>query len=214
MTAKYDARANQKGRTRAAIVEAAAALLREGRDASVAEAAAAAKVSRATAYRYFPTPESLQLEAAGVTPDYAVIDRVIDQLPEVGMDLRIAKFVSAINGMTFADEPRMRMALKVYQETWFANRGANGEIPQVREGRRMRWIAKVLAPVKKGRETAKWRRLEAAIALAVGPDAMVVMKDVCKMESAEAQETLRWAAQALLRAGIAEMQDQKVPKRR
>ena len=33
---------------------------------------------------------------------------------------------------------------------------------------------------------------------------MVIMKDVCRMDDEEAQETLLWAAQTLLRAGISE----------
>src|SRR4051794_3607591 len=63
---KFDdgGRVNQKRRTRTAIVDAALALLDEGTTPTVAHAAEAARVSRATAYRYFPTQESLLLEAA------------------------------------------------------------------------------------------------------------------------------------------------------
>ena len=59
-----EGRINQKRRTRAAILEAAKHLLREGQTPSVAEAADVARVSRATAYRYFPTQEYLLIEAA------------------------------------------------------------------------------------------------------------------------------------------------------
>ena len=55
-------RVNQKRRTRAAIVEAAQAMLQEGVTPTVAQAAEAALVSRTTAYRYFPTQESLLVE--------------------------------------------------------------------------------------------------------------------------------------------------------
>ena len=53
-----DLRANQKERTRAALVDAAKALVRAGAPPTVAEAAERARVSRATAYRYFPTQDS------------------------------------------------------------------------------------------------------------------------------------------------------------
>ena len=59
---------NQRNRTRAAIIEAATALMREGKPPSVAEAAERALVSWATAYRYFPTQESLLLDVARVEP--------------------------------------------------------------------------------------------------------------------------------------------------
>ena len=48
-------RANQKLRTRNAIVEAAVDLMRAVQDITMLEVAKAALVSEATAYRYFPT---------------------------------------------------------------------------------------------------------------------------------------------------------------
>jgi AcrR family transcriptional regulator len=62
-------RANQKLRTRTAIVQAAAELSRTGREVTMPEIAKAALVSEATAYRYFPDLVSLLREAiAGQLP--------------------------------------------------------------------------------------------------------------------------------------------------
>ncbi len=58
-------RANQKLRTRIAIVQAAAELSRTGREVTMPEVARAALVSEATAYRYFPDLVSLLREALG-----------------------------------------------------------------------------------------------------------------------------------------------------
>lgn len=204
MAASHDPRADQKQRTRSAIVEAATKLLAEGGEPTVAAAAAAARVSRATAYRYFPTPEALMLEVSGVTPAYAPIGDLIETLPADDVEARLSWFVDTLNDAAFADEPRMRMALKVYLDTWFSNRGDKGDAPAVREGRRMGWLARVLAPARTD-QTKAWRRLEAALALTVGGDAMVVMKDVCRLSDKDAKDALRWAALALLRAGLAEM---------
>ena len=57
-------RVNQKARTRAAILDAAIEILREGREPTVPEAAERARVSPATAYRYFTSAEDLQDEAS------------------------------------------------------------------------------------------------------------------------------------------------------
>src|SRR5438105_10170966 len=57
-------RERQRNRTRRAVVTAAAELLQEGSTPTVAEAAERAEVSRATAYRYFPTRELLLAEVA------------------------------------------------------------------------------------------------------------------------------------------------------
>lgn len=63
-------RANQKLRTRAAIVQAAVELSRRGGEVTMPEVARAALVSEATAYRYFPDLVSLLREAiAGQLPD-------------------------------------------------------------------------------------------------------------------------------------------------
>src|ERR1700724_2472646 len=62
-------RANQKLRTRNAIVRPATDMMRTGRDVTMLEVAKAALVSEATAYRYFPDLVSLLQEAmAGQMP--------------------------------------------------------------------------------------------------------------------------------------------------
>jgi AcrR family transcriptional regulator len=67
-----DPRANQKERTRTAILEAALDILREDEAPTVASAAERARVSRTTAYRYFPTHEALLQAIAQLHPAVAV----------------------------------------------------------------------------------------------------------------------------------------------
>ncbi|MBS2539589.1 TetR/AcrR family transcriptional regulator [Catenulispora sp. NF23] len=65
-------RANQKRRTHAAIVKAAADLMLTGGEVTMPEVAKAALVSEATAYRYFPDLASLLAESmADTLPDPA-----------------------------------------------------------------------------------------------------------------------------------------------
>jgi AcrR family transcriptional regulator len=65
-------RANQKARTRAAIVDACADLVRSGAEVTMPAVARRALVSEATAYRYFPDLISLLQEAlAGAWPEPA-----------------------------------------------------------------------------------------------------------------------------------------------
>src|SRR5436190_24245018 len=66
-------RANQKARTYQALVEAAMAFVREGRDFSIADVADADRVGRTTADSYFPTKEALFAQAVSalvVRADY------------------------------------------------------------------------------------------------------------------------------------------------
>src|SRR3979490_1537088 len=72
-------RHRQKNRTRRALLDAAAELMRQGREPTVAEVAEVAEVSRATAYRYFPTQESLLVEMRMFAPEGPLekFDRVV-----------------------------------------------------------------------------------------------------------------------------------------
>jgi len=48
------------------------------------------------------------------------------------------------------------------------------------------------------------KRLQHALSLTLGVEAMVVLKDVCQASDREALNALEWAAQALLRAALEE----------
>ena len=63
----------------------------------------------------------------------------------------------------------------------------------------MRWLDEVLAPAKSQLTKRQWERLRAvALALTLGIDAVVVMKDVCHLDDDATEATLRWTAMALL----------------
>jgi len=201
---RNDPRANQKERTRAAIVDAAARLLRDGGTASVAQAAEAARVSRATAYRYFPKPDDLVLEVAAVTPAMAPVESALASLASADVAERLAVLQEAFHAVVLVEEAQMRAALRAYLDTWLSGRRKSGRPTPVREGRRMRWLDTVLAPARRELSEKQRRRLQAALALTLGMDAFIVMKDVCRLDDDEAKSVLRWAAQALLRAGLDE----------
>jgi AcrR family transcriptional regulator len=200
---RQDPRANQKARTRAAIVEAAQRLRGDaGETPTVAEAASAAGVSRATAYRYFPTQEALEVEVADVTPDVAATEEALARLETSDVEERLLALIDAFGPVMVAKEAHFRRALWVYQDTWLRGRRRGDQDPVVREGRRMRWLDVVLEPLDTLSDERR-ERLRAALALTLGGDALAVMKDVCRLDDDEALEVLRWAAVALLRAELA-----------
>ena len=200
---RQDPRAKQKARTRAAIVTAAKTLLeREGATPTVADAAAEAGVSRATAYRYFPTQETLELEIADVSPAVAEIEAAVAEPPSGDVEARLLRLLDQFNPIAIAEEEHFRRALWVYQDTWLRSRRAGADPPAVREGRRMRWLDRVLEPLDL--PEARKRRLRAALALTIGMDSLVVLKDVCGLDNDEALKVLRWTAATILRAGLAE----------
>ena len=190
-------RVNQKRRTRAALVEAAKELLERGRTPTIADVADQALVSRATAYRYFPSQEHLLLDV--------VLERSIDEIdrqvaetarsPDVGA--RVDGLVSAIQQEIAANEAGFRRLLQL-------SVGQSAEdqpsVATIRGERRLRWIEQALEPIGSQIEANSRRRLTSALALCIGAEAFVVLRDLCGFEPDEADETLRWAARALVNA--------------
>ena len=203
VSSQYDPRANQKQRTRTAIVEAAIALLASGGRPTVTEAAAAAKVSRATAYRYFPTQESLLVEAAASRPVEA-IDAMLAAQSDTDSRGNFAALQSAVNGLMASEEPAMRTALRAYLDAWFDAREQGDPAPDIREGRRVRWIETALGPALAALPATQARRLRDGLALTLGIEPLVVMKDVCRLDDEQARDVLGWVAAALLDAALAE----------
>ena len=199
---KRDPRVNQKERTRGALVAAAKELARAGAAPSVAEAAEHARVSRATAYRYFPTQESLLVEVSDVTPMVAPVEEMLAKLDGNDAEERLAKLIDTFHPIVVAEEVPLRTALRVHLDTWLEARSRGETAPRVREGRRMRWLDVALEPARRQLPKAEWRRLRAALALTLSIDALVVMKDVAQLDNEEALSVLRWAALTLLRASL------------
>jgi AcrR family transcriptional regulator len=206
---QQEGRINQKRRTRAAILAAAVELLEGGQRPTVAEVADAALVSRATAYRYFPTQEYLLFEAA-LESTRSDIDRELDENtlpedPEARLEMLIDALQKRIIDKEAAFRTMLRLSLEQSPQEEEQYGGESVPSPRLRGGGRVRWIEKALAPVEGRFEESDFRRLVAALSLCIGIEALVVLRDVCALESTKAEEVLRWAARTLLRSSLAEV---------
>jgi AcrR family transcriptional regulator len=188
-------RPNQRRRTRKDLLEAAARLMRQGHKPSLEEVAEAALVSRATAYRYFPSIEALMLEA---TLDVAApsADEVLRNAP-VDPVTRVERVDAAFEAMMSANEAGLRMMLAQSLQRSLAADGA--KLPK-RQNRRSPLIEAALEPVRKQFRPADLQMLSRALALVIGTEGMVVFKDVLRISDAEARKTRRWAIRALVEA--------------
>lgn len=194
-------RINQKRRTRTAVVEAAARLVRAGRTPSVAEAAEAAAVSRATAYRYFPTQESLLVEVA-TTSEPPMTDDLLGPLSNSSdAEARVVAVVDALTNFMVEQDRGLRTMLKVSLERSLEDRGAAAP---VREGRRARYLEQALAPLRGKLSDRELAQLNAGLGMVIGTEALVVLRDIYGLEPAEARSLMRWAASVLFRAATQE----------
>lgn len=189
-------RANQRRRTRKDLLEAASRLMKQGRKPSLEEIAEAALVSRATAYRYFPSVEALILEAS---VDIAVPAPEVLFGPDapIGAVERLNLVDAALHDMIAANEPALRMVLAQALER--SVQGGEGAAP-VRQNRRSPLIEAALEPVRGEFDPAALALLTRALAIVSGTEAMVVCKDVLQLDEDEARRVRRWAIAALVQA--------------
>jgi AcrR family transcriptional regulator len=190
-------RVNQKRRTRAALVQAAQDLLKRGRTPTVADVADEALVSRATAYRYFPSQEHLLLDVV-LERSIDEIDRVVDAAassPDAAA--RVEGLVSAIHEEIAANEAGFRSLLRL---SIAQAPSAQPTVASIRGERRLQWIDRALEPIAEDLDARTRKRLVGALALCVGAEAFIVLHDLCGLRPEEVHDTLRWAASALLTA--------------
>jgi AcrR family transcriptional regulator len=194
---------NVRRRTRGAMIDAATRLVREGASPSVTEVADAAGVSRATAYRYFPTQESLLAEV--IVPDLEAA-LASEALPEA-VEARFEAAFTTIWASYSANETAYRTVLRRGLERppgGSVEREETEQARSIRAGRRVRWLRNALAPARERMDEDSFERLVAAICLCVGIESLVVLRDVCGLDAGEAEEVARWAASSLLKAGLDE----------
>jgi len=196
-------RTRQKARTRRALVEAARALLAQGRIPTVEEAADAADVSRTTAYRYFPNQRALLV---AIFPQIEVSSLLGPNAPQ-DPEERLALAVTTLGSLLLEHELELRAQLRLSLEQDSSGgvvAGAQGELP-FRTGRAISWIEEALAPLRGRLPEPQLHRLVLAIRSAVGIEALVWLTDVAGSSRAEAVELMRWAAHALLRTALEEL---------
>ena len=201
-------RANQRHRTRKDLLSAASRLLKEGdgRTPTMDDVAEAAMVSRATAYRYFPTVEALLVEAPidGEVPEPAAIFADDDSTHPVE---RLDRAEAMLHDMSYRNETQLRLMLAASLDRAVkrAQNGDDGEVP-LRQNRRTALIESALAPARRRFTDSAYRKLCASLALVFGTESMIVFKDVLGLEEKKARRTKSWAIRALVEAALNESQ--------
>jgi AcrR family transcriptional regulator len=195
-------RARQRRRTRAAIVQAAAELLQAGGEPSVGEIADAADVSRRTVYLYFPNLDQLLLDATLGLLSQASVDDAIDAADTDGDAAeRVEAMVRALFAAADDTLPygRSLLRLTVGQPPADVDDGA----PR-RGYRRIGWIERALEPLRPQLSAASFERLVSSLAMVVGWEALIVLRDVRALDAKAQLDTTLWAARSLIRAALAE----------
>ncbi|MFD0000776.1 TetR/AcrR family transcriptional regulator [Nocardia sp. NPDC127526] len=198
-------RQNQKQRTREALLDAAMTLARDGQSPSIAEVAEAARVSPATAYRYYPNPGSLWADVASRMQITATgFPELLEELPDDAEE-RIDKIVRITAEMQFADEAVWRRLVRAALDRWFDQANApEAERVPIRGNTRLEMAHLAIEPLADRLTPDQMDRLANALTFVYGMEALVTTRDTCDLDTATAIDTMRWAARALIRAALAE----------
>ena len=178
-----------RGRTYRLLLAQAMKLAADGRLVTVAEVASAAGVSRATAYRYFPSRS--QLISAMIGESLGPVRRFESR--KVDGRERLQELFTKTFPRFREFEPHMRAALE---------RSGRIEEEPYRRGHRVAILKRVAAPLKSKMADSEFRRLLCGLSMIFGIEPYVVLKDIWGCSDREVQATARWMADALIDAAL------------
>lgn len=175
-------------------------LMQAGVVPSVTEVAEAADVSRATAYRYFPTQAALV---------HAVVDEALGPIldwrsPSTDARERTRSLLATSIPRIEAFEATFRAALKHALEQWaMRNAGVETSEPAFTRGHRIGLLRDAIAPLSGRLPAETFDRLAKALSLLFGIEAIVILKDIWGVDGDEAAGVVLWAADLLVGAVVA-----------
>jgi AcrR family transcriptional regulator len=191
---KPGGRANQKERTRQALLAATRALIEEGQGPTIARAAERALISEATAYRYYSDARDLLRDAL----QWPGMDALLSELRATpAVEARARRAAEAMARTVLANEAQIRALIALSYAPGRIDKGA-----ATRPALRVPLIDAVLEPVADRMDASGRRRLRCALYALVGAEAALSLKDVGGFGDEEIVSTLGWAAFQLAAAAL------------
>ena len=192
------------------LLDAAMTLIQQGGHIpSVAEVAAFSRVSRATAYRYFPSRGAL---VAAVMDASLGPVRAFESAAPDGRE-RVRELFEQTFPRFKEFEPQMRAAVQLSLEQWAQMRAGQLEEEPYRRGHRVRILERALAPLAAQLPKAVHERLHKALSVVYGFELVFILKDIWGASHREAERTAVWMADALIDAALREAAQAAPPAR-
>jgi AcrR family transcriptional regulator len=181
------------------LLDTAMAIIQEaGHIPSVAEVAVRSRVSRATAYRYFPTRSAL---VTAVVHTSLGSVRSFSSRKTDGRE-RLHDLFKETFPRFSEFEPQLRAAAQLSLEQWALERAGLLEEAPYRRGHRVRILEDTLAPLRKVLPPTAMQRLLHALSIVYGIEPYTILKDIWSLPDREVERTALWMADALLDAAL------------
>lgn len=186
-----------RARTRRLLINTALQLFDGGCFPSISEVAQASQLSRATAYRYFPTQSALVAALVGET-----LNPMNNWQPtQLEGAARIDELLTFAFPRMLQHEGTLRAALHLSLTQW-AQSQSQDAIPlkeRLVRGNRKQLLQKVVEPLAKELSPELMQRVLHALSVIYGSEIFLVIKDIWGCDNQQLQDVARWMAKAIVR---------------
>jgi AcrR family transcriptional regulator len=196
-------RVAQKRRTRNDLLRAAKLLRERGEVPTVARAADDAGISRATAYRYFPTQEALLAETSAAPLLDAVAAIVARAAPIADPEERVAAVFSEAAQLMLRHEAELRALLKFSIERSFQYDDESDALLHS-----VRWILAwdpLLEPLRDRVSPHEYTLMVRSLSTLMSIDAILVLRDACDGDEPRTIAAITNAARAMIRGFLSRL---------
>jgi AcrR family transcriptional regulator len=199
-----------RARTYRLLLGCAMTLVKDGRVPSVAEVAMRTGVSRATAYRYFPSRS--KLISAVISEGLAPVRNT--ETAAADGPRRLRELFEKTFPLFKENERHMRAALQLALEHEGLERAGLLEEEIFRRGHRCGILRRAATPMRADLGAAGFERLLKALSLIYGIEIYVVMKDIWGAPDREIEALARWMLDAIVSAALRDARTSAAPEKR
>ncbi|WP_416370877.1 TetR/AcrR family transcriptional regulator, partial [Yersinia aleksiciae] len=183
-----------RARTRRLLIDTAMSMYEQGTFPSITEVANAAQLSRATAYRYFPTQSAL----VSAMVDESLGPILAWQPTQPDARQRIAELLSFAYPRMLQHEGVLRAALHLSLQQWADNRSNPNNEEKLVRGNRKRLLKLAVEPLEGKLTPEALQRVVHAFSLIYGSEVFMVLKDIWHLDEAGIQDVTQWMGKAIL----------------
>ncbi|MFM1519596.1 TetR/AcrR family transcriptional regulator [Yersinia enterocolitica] len=183
-----------RARTRRLLIDTAMSMYEQGAFPSITEVANAAQLSRATAYRYFPTQSAL----VSAMVDESLGPILAWQPTQPDARQRIAELLSFAYPRMLQHEGVLRAALHLSLQQWADNRNNPNNEEKLIRGNRKRLLKLAVEPLEGKLTPEALQRVIHAFSLIYGSEVFMVLKDIWHLDDAGIQDVTQWMGKAIL----------------
>jgi AcrR family transcriptional regulator len=185
-------RVQQKLQTRSEIINAAKRLMQKEEKITLEDVTKETQFSRATIYRYFSSIEMLLTEAS-LDFFHKTPDQLFEEIKTMTLSDRLLYLQKYYTRLARENE----VAFRRYLGAVITESVTSKE--KLRGARRMISYRKALEPFKNKLSEKEMNNLINIASVLSGIDSLIVCKDVCDLTGEEAESTLSWGLEMILR---------------